>query len=83
MNRQWLDLVARSGTPLFVSAQPSAVGPEQASALKSAFAAAAMPQAVAEPIDWMDTTCPSRYRIDNQEVTYDWFGEDGISFSFA
>ena len=41
LNRQWLDLVARSGTPLFGSAAPDAVGPEQRAALKSAFAGGA------------------------------------------
>ena len=37
LNRQWLDLLSRSGTPLFVSAAPDAVGPEQRSALRRSF----------------------------------------------
>ena len=37
LNRQWLDLLSRSGTPLFVSAAPDAVGPEQRSALSRSF----------------------------------------------
>ena len=75
LNRQWLDLLARSGTPLFVSAAPDAVGPAQRAALKQAFAAAALPQPAGEPLDWMDTTCPDVWRLDGAEARYDWYGE--------
>jgi len=34
LNKQWLDLLSRSGTPLFVSAAPDAVGAEQRKALR-------------------------------------------------
>jgi len=73
LNRQWLDVLARSGTPLFVSAEPEAVGPEQAAALKEAFAMAAQPRAVADPLDWRTTTCPSHWATADGEMTYDWF----------
>jgi alpha-galactosidase len=76
LNRQWLDLVARSGTPLFVSADPAALGRAQRDALIVAFAAASVPQPLAEPLDWMDSVVPSRWLIQGRETTYDWFGED-------
>lgn len=78
LNRRWLDLLARSGTPLFVSADPAAVGPEQARALREAFAAASRPQPVGEPLDWMDTTCPRSWRLGGQRVTFDWYGDAGV-----
>jgi alpha-galactosidase len=71
-NRQWLDLLARSGTPLFVSADPDAVGPEQRAALRQAFGLAARPQTPAEPLDWLTTTCPRRWRTGHGTYTYDW-----------
>jgi alpha-galactosidase len=78
-NRQWLDLLSRSGTPLFVSASPVAMGAEQTAAVRKAFARAATLQAPAEPLDCLDTTCPSHWRFaDGDEVRYDWFGEGGI-----
>ncbi len=77
LNRQWLDLLARSGTPLFVSAAPDAVGPAQREALRAAFARAASPHPIAEPLDWLDTTCPRRWRINGEEVRFDWLGADG------
>jgi alpha-galactosidase len=74
---RWLDLVARSGTALFVSADPRAVNPGVKEAIRRAFAAAAVPQPTAEPLDWMDTTTPGRWRLGGQTVEYDWYGPDG------
>jgi alpha-galactosidase len=74
LNRPWLSLVAQSGTALFVSAAPEALGPEQRSALREAFACAARPRPVAEPLDWLTDTCPQRWKIEGETRTFDWFG---------
>ncbi|MDR3706692.1 MAG: hypothetical protein P4L33_00190 [Capsulimonadaceae bacterium] len=79
LNRQWLDLLARSGTPLFVSLSPDALGAEQAAALKDAFHSAASPQPPAEPLDWLDTTCPASWRLGNATVHFDWSEPGGAS----
>jgi alpha-galactosidase len=79
MNKQWLSLLAGSGTPLFVSAAPDAVGAEQKAALKEAFAMASRPLEPAEPLDWLETTCPQRWKINGKIVTYDWYGTSGAS----
>ncbi len=76
---RWLDLVARSGTALFVSADPGALNQEIKGAIGRAFAAAARPQPTAEPLDWMETTTPGKWRIAGQEVRYDWYGREGAS----
>jgi alpha-galactosidase len=78
-NRQWLDLLALSGTPLFVSADPKAMGSEQIIALREAFAIASLRRPVAEPLDWMGNTTPGRWRIDGAEKTFDWYGQGGVS----
>ena len=72
-NRQWLDLLARSGTPLFVSWPKSLVGPEQEHTIRDAFAIASVPQPPGEPLDWMETTTPARWKLMGDEKTYDWF----------
>lgn len=82
-NRQWLDLVANSGMPLFVSADPAAVGPDQAAALKSAFAVASQEQPLGEPLDWLETTCPHRWHLDGHVVDYDWYGTAGTAFEYS
>lgn len=82
MNGQWLDAVARSGTPLFVSADPAAVGAEQEAALRRAFSLAAEPRQPLRALDWMQTPCPRRYRFADGEAEYDWSGDGGVE-SFA
>ncbi|MGC4049177.1 MAG: hypothetical protein QM757_06635 [Paludibaculum sp.] len=77
LTARWLDLVARSGTPLFVSADPRSLTPEVKKAVQSALASASRPQPVAEPLDWMETTTPGRWRIQGKVVEYDWYGPEG------
>ena len=76
---RWLDLVARSGTALFVSVDPAALGTEQKAALKAAFALASRPQPEAEPLDWFETTAPMRWRFGKDEKSYQWYGDEGAS----
>jgi alpha-galactosidase len=76
LTRQWLDLVARSGTALFISADPAAVQAEHKAELKAALAEAARPQEPGVPLDWMDTTTPERWRLDGKEVRYNWYLEE-------
>ena len=71
-NRQWLDLLARSGTMLFLSLAPDALGEAQRRDLRDALAIAARPQPLGEPLDWQQTAWPSRWRLMGKEVTYDW-----------
>lgn len=76
LNRQWLDLLARSGTPLFVSTAPDAIEgtdrQEQSEALRAAFAQASALQPVAVPLDWQETTCPRQWQFGEAKVTYNW-----------
>jgi alpha-galactosidase len=76
LTRQWLDLVARSGTALFVSVDPAAVQEEHKPALKAALAAASRVQAPGVPLDWMDSTTPERWRLDGKVTRYNWYLED-------
>ena len=77
LNRQWLDLLARSGTMLFVSLDPTALGAEQRRDLKSALALAAQSKPLGEPLDWQRSVYPSRWRLMAAERVYDWVGADG------
>ncbi len=79
LNRQWLELLARSGTPLFVAAAPDAVGPEQRAALRQAFKIASIPRPLGEPLDWLANSEPERWSFEGDRAKYDWFGGDGAS----
>jgi len=71
-NKQWLDLLAQSGAPLFISAQPEATGEAQKAAIKTAFAQAAKVQPLAEPLDWMENIQPKKWRMNGKIVEFDW-----------
>lgn len=72
MNQHWLDLLAGSGTPLFVSAHPSKVTEAQTIKIRNAFELAAQNLPAAEPLNWMETTCPSIWLLNGKEHVFDW-----------
>ncbi|MES2379240.1 MAG: hypothetical protein V4553_21795 [Bacteroidota bacterium] len=71
-NKQWMDLLAQSGAPLFISAQPEAMGEAQKAAIKTAFAQAAKVQPLGEPLDWMEALTPKKWKLNGKVVGYDW-----------
>ena len=78
-NGQWLDLLARSGTMLFASLAPDALGDEQRRDLRAAFARAALPQPPGEAEDWQETTWPGRWRLAGTSRSYEWMAPDGVT----
>lgn len=76
-NRQWLDVIARSGAALFVSPDPAATGPEQKKAIAEAFRIAAAGGAGLAPVDWFDSTCPEQWAGSGGEVRYRWCEAEG------
>jgi alpha-galactosidase len=71
-NRQWMALLAGSGTPLFISAQPEAVGIEQKTAIRDAFGHASRPLPLAEPLDWLENPVPRKWRLNGIAETFQW-----------
>ncbi len=71
-NKQWLQLLAESSAPLFISAQPEAMGAEQKEAIKKAYAQAARVQPLAEPLDWMTNNRPAEWKLNGNTVHFDW-----------
>jgi alpha-galactosidase len=71
-NKQWMELVAKSGTPLFISAQPEAVGTDQKEFIQECFKYASSNLPIGEPLDWMENPRPSRWKLDGKVKTFDW-----------
>ncbi len=71
-NKQWMELLARSGTPIFISAQPDATGAEQKAFIKQCFEIASKPQELCEPLDWLATPTPSHWKLDGKKQSFDW-----------
>ena len=80
LNEQWLNLLSQSGTPLFVSADPTTVDKEQKDAISKAFEIASRDFPIGEPLDWMQTTCPRRWLLNGEVVEFNWFGEDKADY---
>lgn len=74
VNRQFLDVVARSGTVLFVSVDPAArddhIDLDLTQAVRTALDGGT--QGGVEPLDWQWTTTPRRWRSAGGTLTYDW-----------
>jgi alpha-galactosidase len=71
-NKQWMELLAKSGTPLFISAQPEATGPEQKAFIKECFELASQELPVGEPLDWMENAFPSKWKLNGKIEEFDW-----------
>ena len=79
-NSQWLDLVARSGTVLLVSPQPTAMGREQREAVRAALAIATSEHKSVVPEDWQTSTTPSSWGLGSSSgahKVFDWHQHTG------
>ena len=79
LNRQWLDLLSKSGTPLFVSVHPDKVTSEQKQALREAYQRAALQTDELEPLHFLDSAFPSQYKVNGETHCYRWFGDEGVT----
>ena len=71
-NRQWIDLLSRSGMPFFISWRRNLADDEVKRTLAEAFERASKPQAPAEPVDWFETSAPHRWKTGSGAVEYAW-----------
>ena len=86
LNRQFLDLVARSGTALFVSVDPAArterTDRDLSDGIRLALSGGDAAKGGIEPLDWLVNTTPNVWRAGDSEVRYDWsqpWGSDPAS----
>ena len=63
LTKAWLDLVARSGTALFLSMDPRACGKQERSDIREALAIAFRNVETAEPLDWLETSVPTEWQF--------------------
>lgn len=74
LNRQWLHLLAESGTPLFTSIKPGILTPSQEEEVRRAYARAS--QAVeteAIPLDWQADMCPENWLLSHKKEAFHWY----------
>lgn len=71
-NAQWLDVLAKSGTPLFVSIAQDAFSSQVEDAVRSAFETADKTTHVSTPVDWLETRTPRIWNSQFSQDTYNW-----------
>ncbi len=77
MTRQWLEVVANSGTVLLVSPDRRAIGDEQKQAIRQAFQLCIQNPA-SEPLHWTETRTPTSWRSLNKPTqNYQWNLDEG------
>lgn len=67
-----MELLAKSGTTLFISAQPEATGAEQKTFIKECFRLASQNFPLGEPLDWMQNPIPKKWNLNGEIVNFDW-----------
>jgi len=60
-----------------VAVQPGYMGASQKKAVQEALQIASKPQKTGEPLDWMESQCPRRWKLMGKEVEFNWMGETG------
>ena len=73
----WIRMLGESGTTLFSSVDPAGLGVEEWTLLRDAYGFAALEWPVAEPLDWMNSVCPRKWRLREEKVEFDWSTLDG------
>ena len=73
---KWLDILSKSGTPLFVSCKPGVLNPAQTEELRQAYARNAVQRDTLIPLDWMENICPECWLLNGEEIRYDWYADD-------
>ena len=71
-NRQWIDLLSRSGMPFFISWRRTLADGEVRGTLAAAFRRAAQSRATAEAQDWFETPVPVRWTTADGPHAYEW-----------
>jgi alpha-galactosidase len=81
LDSQFLDLIARSGTALFISADPTKIGPDQKQAFHRAMqpALSGVDAVDCEPLDWLHNTTPEKWRFGTEQVRYTWSEQIGAN----
>jgi|SRR5665647_242547 len=72
LNRQWLQLVSQSGTPLFISLKKGSVTPDQEKEIAAALLIASKKQPLGEPLDWFETIQPTKWKLMGKVVNFNW-----------
>ena len=83
MNKQWADVLAQSGTPLFISVRPNILDETEKQELHEILKVASKQEHHVIPVDWEETTCQEHWQDKDHDIDckYQWFEETGLKFN--
>lgn len=83
MNKQWADVLAQSGTPLFISVRPNILDETEKQELHEILKVASKQEHHVIPVDWEETTCPEHWQDKDHDIDckYQWFEKTGLKFN--
>lgn len=83
MNKQWADVLAKSGTPVFISVRPNILDETEKQELHEILKVASKQEHHVIPVDWEETTCPEHWQDKDHDIDckYQWFEEAGLKFN--
>lgn len=83
INKQWADVLAQSGTPLFISVRPNILDEKEKQELHEILEVASKQEHHVIPVDWEETTCPEHWQDKDHDIDckYQWFEETGLKFN--
>lgn len=80
-NSKWTEILAKSGTSLFLSVKPGILTKEEEEDVKEYYRQASQVHTPAEPLDWKYTNCPQEWMFDDGAKSYEWYEEQGVAYS--
>lgn len=79
LNRQWADVLAESGTPLFLSVKPGILNEQEMTELREIMKKAATQTCHKIPEDWEETDCPEIWSDGQNQIEYNWYEDAGTT----
>ena len=79
LNRQWADVIAQSGTSLFISVKPGILNDQEITQLREIMKSASRQDCHKVPVDWEYNDCPEIWADDKEEIRYSWFEDGGAT----
>lgn len=73
LNKKWVELLSKSGTPLFISAPSGAFNEEEMAFMKEMYKIASLQENVAIPLDFTYNATPAVWSIDGERHEFNWW----------
>jgi alpha-galactosidase len=77
-NRLWGELLAKSGTSLFISVKPGVLDETETAELKEDLRLGSLQEYIAQPLDWEETTLPQNWKSGEETLFFDWYEPEGL-----